>query len=246
MNVETSAKQSNGPEPPEQRGKSEFDLKDIRAHNRESLDALLAHVDEQCRARCGEISGRASAEAEKVRRTARDRAAGLLQEVRERERRNLDERLRVERARQQSRIRQRELGERRVMAEKGLEFVREELVNLWNSDDRTRECWLERVLTDARAVLATDQWQLRHPEDWSPDQTVVERVERVAPGARIDWQPDSELTEGFVIGAGKAWVDATPAGLVARGERIAGVLLAQLPSLDSPAPDSALDREMRS
>ena len=211
--------------------------KDTRAHNRESLDALLAHVDEQCRARCDEISGRARAEAGKVRQTARDRAAGLLHEVRERERRNLDEQLRVERARQQSRIRQRELGERRVMAEKGLEFVREELVNLWNSDDRTRECWLARALTDARAVLATDHWQLRHPEGWSPDAAAASTTERVAPGVEIDWKPDRALTEGFVIGAGKAWVDATPSGLVARGERIAGVLLAQLPESSAPAQD---------
>lgn len=218
-------------------------LKDIHAHNRDSLDALLAHVDEQCRARCEEISGRADAEAEKVRQTARDRAAELLHEVREREQRNLDEQIRVERARQQSRIRQRELAERRVMAEKGLGFVREELVKIWNSNEGARASWLARALTDARAVLASDRWQLRHPEGWSPDETAASTAERVAPDVEIDWKSDPALTQGFVVGAGKAWVDATPAGLTARGDRIAGVLLAQLPSLDSPALDAALDKE---
>lgn len=242
MNVETSAKQTKSPERGEAREKSEFGLKDIRAHNRESLDALLAHVDQQCRARCEEISGRASAEAEKVRKTARDRAAELLNEVRERERRNLDEQLRVERARQHSRIRQRELAERRAMAEKGLELVREALVKLWNSDDRARASWLERALTDARAVLAADRWQLRHPEAWSPDEAAASAVERVAPEIELDWKPDPALTEGFVVGAGKAWVDATPAGLTARGDRIAGVLLAQLPAMNSSAPESAPDK----
>jgi len=209
--------------------------KDVRAHNRESLDALLAHVDEQCRARCEEISGRASTEADRIRKTARDRAAELLHEVRERERRNLDERIRVERARQQSRIRQRELAERRTMAEQGLDCVREQLVSLWNRGDRERASWLERTLADARAVLATDRWRLDHPDDWSPDEAAVELAERVAPGVEIDWQADAALSEGFVVGAGKACVDATPAGLTARGERIAGVLLAQVPELDASA-----------
>ena len=210
--------------------------KDVRAHNRESLDALLAHVDEQCRARCEGISGRAEAEAEKVRQTARDRATDLLDEVRTRERRNVDEQVRVERARQRSRIRQRELAERRAMAEQGLQLVRKDLVGLWNSGERARAEWLARTLTDARAVLAGDRWRLRHPEDWSPDQATGV-VERVAPGVEIDWQPDTALREGFVVGAGKAWVDATPAGLTARGERIAGVLLAQLPESNAPAQD---------
>lgn len=212
-------------------------LKDVRAHNRESLEALLAHVDEQCQARCGEISGRAAAEADRVRQAARDRAAELLQAVRDRERRNLDERLRVERARQQSRIRQRELAERRVLAEKGLDCVRKALVLLWKSGDGPRTSWLERTLTDARAVLTTDRWQIRHPDGWSPEESVAALVERVAPGVEIEWKPDPALTEGFVIGARKARVDATPAGLTARGERIAGVLLAQLPTLESPALD---------
>ena len=220
--------------------------KDVSAHNRESLDALLAHVDEQCHARCEEISGRADAEAEKVRQTARERATDLLDEVRTRERRNVDEQVRVERARQRSRIRQRELAERRAMAEQGLGFVREQLVVLWNSGDRARAGWLARTLTDARAVLAGDRWRLRHPEDWSPD-GASSVVERVAPGVVIDWQPDTALSEGFVVGAGKAWVDATPAGLTARGERIAGVLLAQLPGLDSQALNSpAQDKETTS
>jgi len=235
----TGAKRADGLDRMEERGKSDVGSKDIRAHNRESLEALLAHVDEQCRERCEEIAGRASAEADTVRRTARERAEKLLDEVRERERRNLDEQLRVERARQQSRIRQRELAEQRAMAEKGLAYVREALVELWNSGDRARTRWLARALTDARAVLATDRWQLRHAEGWSPDRSAASTIERVAPNVEIDWTPDPALTEGFVIRAGKARVDATAAGLTARGERIAGVLLAQLPSLDRPALDSA-------
>lgn len=223
--------------PQESRDTVALGARDVRVHNRESLEALLAHVDDQCRARCEEIAGRADAEAEKVRRTARDRAADLLDEVRTRERRNVEEQVRVERARQRSRIRQRELAERRAMAEQGLMFVRKKLVDLWNSGDRARAGWLARTLADARTVLAGDRWRLRHPEDWSPDEAASSVGQRVAPGVEIDWQPDTALTEGFVVGAGKAWVDATPAGLTARGERIAGVLLAELPESNAPAQD---------
>ena len=244
MNRKTTNAQAN---PQENRDTSTLGARDVRTHNRESLEALLAHVDEQCRTRCEKIAGRADAEAEKVRQTARDRAADLLDEVRTRERRNVDEQVRVERARQRSRIRQRELAERRAMAEQGLKFVRKELVALWNSGDRARAGWLARTLTDARTVLATDRWRLRPPEDWSPDEAASSVGQRVAPGVEIDWQPDAELTEGFVIEAGKARVDATPAGLTARDERIAGVLLAQLPRLDSEDLNSpAQDKETTS
>lgn len=239
MTIKTSAKESTSPEIDE-RGVERTDAglrsKDVRAHNRESLEALLAHVDEQCRVRCEEISRRAKTEADRVLQAARDRAAELLHEVRERERRNLDERLRVERARQQSRIRQRELAERHAMADRGLEGVRSALVALWNGGDRARSRWLERALTDAGAVLSSQRWQVRHPEAWSPD-AAAGVAARAAPDIEIDWEQDSTLTEGFVVGAGKAWVDATPAGLTARGARIAGVLLAQLPDSDSPESD---------
>lgn len=211
--------------------------RDTRAHNQESLEALLAHVDDQCRARCNEIADEARDEADRIRRAARDRAAELLREVRARERRNLHEQVRAERARQRSRIRQRELAERRAMAEQGLAFVREALATLWNSDDRMRSTWLERALADARNVLGADHWTLHYPEDWSPDDGTASIAERVAPDVRIDWNPDPALAQGFVVSAGKALVDATPAGLTARADRIAGVLLAEVPELESPALD---------
>lgn len=207
--------------------------RDTRTHNRESLEALLAHVDDRCRACCEEIAGRARNEADRIRQVARDRAAELLREVRARERRNLHEEIRAERARQRSRIRQGELAERRAMAEQGLKLVREALVSLWQGGERAQAAWLERALADARAVMTADNWLVRHPEGWSPDDAAAAPVARIAKDARIDWRPDPALGEGFVVSAGKAVVDATPAGLTARGDRIAGVLLATLPALDS-------------
>ncbi|MEX2499499.1 MAG: hypothetical protein WD397_11565 [Wenzhouxiangellaceae bacterium] len=205
---------------------------DNRTHNQESLEALLAHVDERCRERCDEIAGRARDEADRIRRTARDRAAELLREVRARERRNLHEQIRAERARQRSRIRQRELAERRAVAEKGLEHVRSALAALWQGDaDGVRAAWLQRALADARAVMTVDDWVVRHPEGWSPDDAAGALVERIAQDARIEWRPDPAVGKGFVVSAGKAVVDATPAGLTARGDRIAGVLLAEVPEM---------------
>jgi len=206
--------------------------RDPATHNRESLQALVAHVDAQCRTRLDEIEWRAREQADRIRQSARDKAAELLREVRTRERRRLRESIRSERARQQGRIRQRELAERRAVAEKGLEHVRAALVSLWQ-DDEARAAWLTRALADARVVIRADDWVVRHPEDWTPDDAAGARVERIAHDARIEWRVDPALDAGFVIAAGKAVVDATPAGLTARGDRIAGVLLATLPALDS-------------
>ena len=205
-------------------------MTDPRTHNRESLEALVAHVEEQCRSRVDEIERRAGDQSDRIRQSARDKAAELLREARARERRNMRERVRTERARQQGRIRKRELAERRTMAERGLEHVREALVRLWHRDEHARAAWLKRALSDARNVMTGDDWSVRHPGDWSPDQA---RAARVARDARIEWKADPTLREGFLVSAGKAVVDATPAGLTARGARIGGVLLATLPALDA-------------
>jgi len=205
-------------------------LNDPRSHNRGSLEALVAHVEEQCRSRIDEIDRRAADQAGRIRQSARAKAAELLREVRSRERRNMRERIRGERARQRSRIRKRELAERRTMAEQGLDQVRQALVKLWHQDERARAAWLKRALSDARTVMTEGDWSLRHPEDWSPDEALAARV---AQNARIEWQADPALCEGLVVSAGKAVVDATPTGLTARGARIGGVLLATLPALDA-------------
>ena len=208
-------------------------LADPGEHNRESLEALVAHVDEQCRSRVEEIERRAREQADRIRQSARDKAAELLREVRARERRNLKERIRSERARQQSRIRRRELAERRAMAEQGLEHVRKALVALWRDDEEARAAWLARALADARAMMTAGDWLVRHPEGWSPDDAAGALADRIAQDARIEWRPDPALAEGFVVSGGRAVVDATPGGFTARGDRIAGVLLATLPALDS-------------
>ena len=52
MNRKTTNAQAN---PQENRDTSTLGARDVRTHNRESLEALLAHVDEQCRARCEKI-----------------------------------------------------------------------------------------------------------------------------------------------------------------------------------------------
>jgi vacuolar-type H+-ATPase subunit E/Vma4 len=198
-------------------------------HNEESLTALLEHVEAQCRARREALLAEARDKAATIRRQARARAAELLRETRRRERRNAHERVRTERARLQSRIRQRRLAERRELAQHGLADVRDALVALW-SDPRARADWLARALGDAERVLSAERWRVRHPSDWSPGDDAGRIAERTAPGVTLEWQDDPAVEQGFVVEAGRAVVDATPAGLTARADRIAGVLLADLPA----------------
>ncbi|MGK7296335.1 MAG: V-type ATP synthase subunit E family protein [Candidatus Wenzhouxiangella sp. M2_3B_020] len=198
------------------------------SHNRASLESLLEHIDDRCRERTESIRRRAEEQADAIRKSARQKAAELLRETRRRERRQAHDRVRVERARQEGRIRQRQLALQRERAERGLEALREALTELWRQP-AARAAWLERALADARAVLPGDEWRVRHPDGWAPDDDAERVASDVAPGADIEWHADSAVREGFAVESTRARVDASVDGLTARGERIAGVLLAELP-----------------
>jgi hypothetical protein len=198
------------------------------SHNRSSLQALLRHIDEQCRGRVESIRRRAADEAATIIDAARGNAAGLLRETRRRERRAADDQVRAERARHEARIRQRQLALQRERARRGLSALREALRGSW-ARPAARSVWLARVLADARAVLPSDRWCIRHPTDWTPDERTGRAAREAAPGVRLEWRADPSLTDGFVVEAGAARVDATIDGLTARDERIVGLLLAELP-----------------
>ncbi len=199
------------------------------AHNEESLDRLLAHVESESRSRCDKLAAEAREKASTIRRQARQRAADLLRETRRRERRNAHERVRTERARQESRVRQRRLAERLELAGLGIERVRDKLAELWRQED-ARIRWLQRALADAGRVLPGGRWRVRHPEGWAADAAAAAAAGQAAPETTLEWHADAALDAGFVVEAGRAVVDATPRGLTARDERIAGVLLAELPA----------------
>jgi vacuolar-type H+-ATPase subunit E/Vma4 len=201
------------------------------AHNRVSLDALLRHIEEQCRERVGSIQRHAAEQAEAIQRSARRQAAELLRETRRRERRLASERLRTERARQEARIRQKQLALQQQRAQRGVEALRESLVALWKQP-AARAAWLVRALNDARAVLPGDAWRVLHPDDWAPDAEADRAAAHAAAGVRIEWACEPALRQGFIVEAARARVDATIAGLTARSDRIAGVLLAELPDPD--------------
>lgn len=204
------------------------------AHNRVSLDALLRHIELQCRERVESIQRQAAEDSEGIRRSARDQAADLLRDARRRERRLASERLRAERARQEARIRQRQLALQQQRAQQGIDAVRESLAELW-TQPAARAAWLVRTLNDARAVLPGDAWCVVHPEDWSPGAEADRAATDAAAGVTVEWRADPALREGFVVEADRARVDATVAGLTARSDRIAGVLLAELPDSEPEA-----------
>lgn len=202
------------------------------AHNRVSLDALLRHIEEQCRERVDSIRRHAAEQSEAVRRTARDRAAELLRETRRREHRLAAERVRTERARQEARIRRRVLALQQDRASQGVAAVRRSLAELWEQP-AGRAAWLARALGDARSVLPGAVWRIVHSKDWKPDGEAERTARDAAPDVQLEWRLDPDQEPGFIIEAARARVDATIAGLTARSDRLAGVLLALLPEPDS-------------
>lgn len=227
-------------------------------HNRASLDALVDYVEAQCREHCDRVLAEARDEAASVRRQARDHAAQLLREARAQERRTAAKRLETERARQRSRLRERLLADRRAAAEKAVPMFVEALERLWHEDAGVRAAWLERVLADARGVLLGERWTVLHPSGWDEAEgsEVLARYrdgekewngedasnDADGPGtgtrpAEVDSDAAAGIDAGFRISAGRVVVDATPAGLAARGDWIAGLLLARLPE-EAPEIDA--------
>lgn len=201
-------------------------------HNHRSLAELLDHIDQQCRVEREQRTREAEQEAEGLRRAARRKAAELLWRVRRRERAVARERIEAETARAKSQLRRAWLQQRRELAEYGMQTLREKLGRHWERDVEARRRWLARALADAAVVLPlATPWTLHHPPGWRRDECESD-------GAQIKtWQSEETLQCGFRIVAGNAMLDSTPDGLLARRDRVAGLLLAELqetpPELES-------------
>ncbi|MDT8438608.1 MAG: hypothetical protein RQ729_06335 [Wenzhouxiangellaceae bacterium] len=200
-------------------------------HNHRSLGELLEHVERQSESECRARLEAAEREAKRIVGEARRSAADLLRRVRRRERAAARQRIEAENARQRSRLRQAWLARRRELAEHGLETLHERLQQHWQSGAQARRGWLQRALADAASVLPGTEWTVCHPPSWetAEGQDVAETP--------LTWQADEALVAGFRIVAGSAALDTSPAGLLARRDRIAGHLLAGIetapPELES-------------
>jgi hypothetical protein len=89
----------------------------------------------------------------------------------------------------------------------------------------SRRQWITHALGQATRALAPGTWRIEHAAG-------VEEADRLAVAATLpaavtpEWRLDPALSAGLRICAGGNRIDATPAGLMADREALAGALLA--------------------
>ena len=72
-------------------------------------------------------------------------------------------------------------------------------------------------------------WTIAHPPGWRADETQALAAEvEAATGSAPHFDVDPLLLAGLRVNAGDAWLDATPAALMADPEAIGAALLAEV------------------
>jgi len=192
---------------------------------RDSLATLLARVEQNRERRCQELlrQGREDAEAV-VSEAFRNNRAELHQAIQE-ERDRLVERLRSRQAQLETQRRLRRHRAVNQTLDQGYDRLEEALRQRWE-ESRARGEWVAAALGQARQFLSGDHWVIEHPPDWDPAET-PEPPE----GITLETRAEAQLPAGLRIRSGKAWVDATPAGLLRDSERVKSWLLAEIEAL---------------
>ncbi len=199
-------------------------------HNHTSLAQLLEHIRHQRDQQCSAIHAEAEYESARLVNDARTRAAALLRKARQRERAAEAARLNTARAEQRGRVREVWLNQRSELARRGLTRLEAELQRLWREDPSARRGWLERALSDAARVLPGQRWVLEHPPGFEAEDLealIAGACPGVAVGVTVEPLERDPLPAGFRVTSGNAAVDLSPAGLLARRDRIAGRMLAR-------------------
>lgn len=190
--------------------------------------ALLALVDayreEQCRTLVD---------------TARREAAALIGRVYQQERTRLHQRVLAERTRARERIqaaraesdtRQRTGGERLNAHILGVAWPRIQvaLEARWR-DPRSRRAWVQGAIAQARALLPSGVWTLRHAPDWpAAEWGGLGAALAGELGTEPRFVADGALSAGLVIEGPGAMLDASLEGLLKDRTRIEARLLALL------------------
>lgn len=192
----------------------------------EASRALIEHIERVSEERCTEIVADAETAAaeqlDEARREARRRVSEAVTQARS----ESESAVRAERARAQSRLRQRQHAALDELLERAHEALERSLTERWEDPDR-RGIWLTNALALATVRLPEGDWRVEYPSSIEAGE-VEDAARRGAPEARVEPVPDEELSAGARIVSGGAVLDATPTGLLARGEHIQGLLLGAL------------------
>lgn len=169
-----------------------------------------------------------------ARREARVRVRGAVRE----ERARLERRLQREEASLATVIRENQLKRQRERLRKGQTLVIEALRERW-ADDATRREWLAAALA-ATDVLSPGQWLVEHPAGLSEEERaflyagVRERAMKEPVLRAVEGQ-----ATGLRITSKGATLDVTANGVLEDPDRINGLLLASILTLESAASEES-------
>ncbi len=189
-----------------------------------SEQALLAMIEGERERRCSALQAEAEAKAQALLAAAHASARARVREALLAARERAEARVAAASARRQTRHRL-----ARQHADHG--FLAEAITRLpaalgarWAEAPSRRE-WITHALGQAATALVPGTWRIEHAGG-------VEQADRQAAAAALpagvspEWRLDPSLPAGLRICAGGNRIDATPAGLMADREALAGALLA--------------------
>lgn len=177
--------------------------------------ALLDQVAEYQRAECQRLLADARLQGgetlDRAHRKARARMHRVIEEERERGRRELGRaRAELETLRRQHLQRY-----QAAMLREGWQRLASALERRWKQAT-TREQWVLALVTEASRLLPGGTWRILHPPDF-PDQEKEALTASLAgrPGGPPDWTPDPKVHAGLIICEQGTCVDGSLAGLMA-------------------------------
>jgi len=194
-------------------------------------------VEAQCRALLEGLEKDLAKRRQEILADARDQARHLLSDARRRARERTRRAVEVERqeradslqtaeAALETRIRRMRLAVDLELLELGEKALRTALERRWN-DTEARTKWLMLALAEAAERLPAGGWRLEYPASLDADWLKTVLQETTA-DCDMELSPAAELKAGFRIRRGGATLDLGYGGLLAREERIASLLLAEL------------------
>lgn len=189
-----------------------------------SEQALLTMIEGERERRCAALRAEAEAKARALLGAAHAAARTRVREALIAARERAEARVAAANARRQTRHRL-----ARQHADHG--FLAETIARLpaalaarWR-DAASRRQWIAHALGQAAASLAAGSWRIEHAAGIEPEDRQALAATLPA-GVVAQWQLDPALAAGLRICADGNRIDATPAGLMADREALAGAILA--------------------
>jgi hypothetical protein len=189
------------------------------------VQALLDLVDADRQRRCEAIRREAEQSAAATRESARNEARRRLRLAFSNERELREQRIAAAQAKLQTHRRLHDQRRAAALLEAGWQRLPDVLCQRWDAV-RSRQQWIDCVVTEARAALRPGAWRITHAALWP-----AEERERVAAALTRDgsappqFLADAAIRAGLKISAGANVIDGTLAGLLADRADVAARLL---------------------